>query len=126
MADSNLYSEWDGTQNIFEADAEKLMDELQRNLMADGNLSRALRNMQRSGLQDSEGRRLPSLQELMQRLQQRRQDQLKKYKLDSMMEDIRKRLDDIISTERSGIEQRLKDTFGSGNVKTFDLRGVLR
>jgi uncharacterized protein with von Willebrand factor type A (vWA) domain len=107
--ESNLYSEWDGSQNIFEADADKLMDELQRNLMNDGNLSRALRNMQRNGLQDSTGRRLPSLQELLQRLQQRRQEQLKKYKLDSMMEDIRKRLDEIINTEQNGIQQRLDE-----------------
>jgi uncharacterized protein with von Willebrand factor type A (vWA) domain len=105
--ESNRYSEWDGSQNIFDADADQLMDELQKNIMQDGNLSRALRNMQRNGLQDNMGRRLPSLRDLLQRLQQRRQEQLKKYKLDSMMEDIRKRLDEIVNREREGIEQRL-------------------
>ena len=45
-----LYSEWDGTQNIFEPDADALMDELQRNLMNDGDLAEALRNMQQEGL----------------------------------------------------------------------------
>jgi uncharacterized protein with von Willebrand factor type A (vWA) domain len=107
--ESNRYSEWDGSQNIFEADADKLMDELQQNLMHDGNLSRALRMMQQNGLEDREGRRLPSLQDFLRKLQQRRQEQLKKYKLDSMMDDIRKRLDEIINTERDGIRQRLDE-----------------
>jgi uncharacterized protein with von Willebrand factor type A (vWA) domain len=107
--ESNLYSEWDGSQNIFEPDADSLMQELQRNLMYDGDLAEALRMMQRGGLQDREGRRLPSLRELIQRLRQKRQEHLEKYKLDSLMEDIRKRLDDIINTEKQGIQRRLDE-----------------
>jgi uncharacterized protein with von Willebrand factor type A (vWA) domain len=107
--ENNRYSEWDGSQNIFEPDADGLMQELQRNLMYDGNLPEALRMMQRNGLTDRLGRRLPSLQELIQRLQRRRQEHLEKYKLNSMMEDIRKRLDDIINTERQGIQRRLDE-----------------
>ncbi len=107
--ENNLYSEWDGSQNIFEPDADALMQELQKNLMYDGDLAEALRMMQRNGLTDRLGRRLPSLKELMQRLRQRRQEHLGKYKLNSMMEDIRKRLDDIISAERQGIQLRLDE-----------------
>jgi uncharacterized protein with von Willebrand factor type A (vWA) domain len=103
------YSEWDGSQNIFESDTDALMQELQRNLMNDGNLAEALHMMQRNGLTDRLGRRLPSLRELIQRLRQRRQEHLKKYKLNSMMEDIRKRLEDIINTERQGIQRRLDE-----------------
>jgi uncharacterized protein with von Willebrand factor type A (vWA) domain len=89
--------------------------------MRDGDLAEALRMMQRNGITDRVGRRLPSLQELIQRLRQRRQEHLKKYKLNSMMEDIRKRLDDIISKERQGIQHRLdearqKTSDGSGNL----------
>jgi uncharacterized protein with von Willebrand factor type A (vWA) domain len=107
--DSSIYSEWDGSQNIFEPDADRMMQELQRNLMRDGDLSEALRLMQRNGMRDRMGRKLPSLQELIQRLRQRRQEHLGKYKLGSMMEDIRKRLDEIINTEKKGIEQRLDE-----------------
>jgi uncharacterized protein with von Willebrand factor type A (vWA) domain len=102
-----LYSEWDGTQNIFEPDADTLMDELQRNLMYDGDLAEALRNMQREGLMDGQGRRLPSLREFLERLRQRRQEHLEKYKLNSIMDDIRKRLDEIIKMERNAIRERL-------------------
>jgi uncharacterized protein with von Willebrand factor type A (vWA) domain len=107
--ENNLYSEWDGSQNIFEPDADAIIQELQRNLMRDGDLAEALRMVQRNGLTDRLGRRLPSLREMIQRLQQQRQEHLNKYKLNSMMEDIRKRLDDIINAEQQGIQHRLDD-----------------
>ncbi len=103
------YSEWDGTQDIFELDADELMEELGRNLMSYGDLSYALRQMQRGGLQDSQGRRLPSIQDLLQRLRQRRQSQLDKYNLGSVMEEIREKLDNILKTERQGIQRRLDE-----------------
>jgi uncharacterized protein with von Willebrand factor type A (vWA) domain len=104
------YSEWDGTQELFDLDADKLMDELERHLLSYGDLSYALRRLQHSGIRDSQGRRLPSLQELLNRLQQRRQQQLDKYDLSSILDDIRLRLDDILNTERQGIERRLEET----------------
>jgi uncharacterized protein with von Willebrand factor type A (vWA) domain len=103
------YSEWDGTQDIFELDADALMEELGRNMMSYGDLSYALRLMQRGGLQDSQGRRLPSIQDLLQRLRQRRQNQLDRYNLGSVMKEIREKLDNILKTERQGIERRLEE-----------------
>jgi len=104
------YSEWDGTQELFDLDADKLMDELGRHLLSYGDLSYALRRLQHSGIRDSQGRHLPSLQELLNRLRQQRQQQLDKYDLSSILDDIRLRLDDIVNTERQGIEQRLEET----------------
>ena len=101
------YSEWDGTQDIFDLDKDKLMDELSRSLMYDGNLSYALWKMQRQGLRDGQGRRLPGLQDLLQRLRQRKQGQLDKYKLSSMLDEIHQKLDNILKTERQGIQKRL-------------------
>ena len=103
------YSEWDGSQDTFDLNADELMDELGRNLMSYGDLSYALRLMQRSGIRDSQGRRLPSIQELLQRLRQRKQSQLDKYKLSSVMDEIRQKLDNILKTEREGIQQRLDE-----------------
>ncbi|HEX9975771.1 MAG TPA: hypothetical protein VGA82_00845, partial [Dehalococcoidales bacterium] len=103
------YSEWDGTQDIFELDADALMEELGRNMMSYGDLSYALRSMQRGGLRDSQGRRLPSVQDLLQRLRQRRQSQLDRYNLGSMMKEIREKLDNILKTERQGIERRREE-----------------
>jgi uncharacterized protein with von Willebrand factor type A (vWA) domain len=103
------YSEWDGSQDLFDLDADKLMDELGRRLMSYGDLSYALRLMQRGGIRDSQGRRLPSIQELLQRLRQMRQSQLDKYNLGSVMDEIGKKLDNILKTERQGIQRRLDE-----------------
>jgi uncharacterized protein with von Willebrand factor type A (vWA) domain len=123
------YSEWDGTQNIFEADANALMQELERNLMFDGDLASALRMMQRGGLTDSQGRRLPSLQDLLQRLRQRRQEHLEKYKLGSVLDEIREKLDNIIKAEQHGIQERLDEarrkSTGAGDELTPDMQEKL-
>jgi len=101
------YSEWDGSQDVFDLDADELMDELERSLMSYGDLSYALRQIQRGGIRDSQGRRLPSIQELLQRLRQRKQSQLDRYDLGSMLDEIRQKLDNILKTERQGIQRRL-------------------
>jgi uncharacterized protein with von Willebrand factor type A (vWA) domain len=105
---SYRYSEWDGTQNIPELDKDELMDELAKGLMQDGNLSYSLWKMQRQGFQ-GQGRRLPGLQELLQRLKRAKQRQLDKYNLSSIMEDIKQKLEDILKTERDGIQKKLDD-----------------
>jgi uncharacterized protein with von Willebrand factor type A (vWA) domain len=119
--ETNSYSAWDGSQNIFEPDADNLMQELQRNLMYDGDLAEALRMMRHNGLTDRLGRRLPSLKDLIERLRQRRQEHLGKYKLNSMMEDIRKKLEDIINTERQGIQRRLDEARKKAAERSQDL-----
>ncbi len=115
------YSEWDGTQDIFEPEADSLMSELERSLMDYGDLSYALRQLQRGGLQDSQGRRLPSIQDLLQRLRQRREQQLDKYNLGSVMKDIQVKLDDVLKTERAGIERRRNEAREKAGSPTNDL-----
>ncbi len=103
------YSEWDGSQNVPDLDKDELMDELAKNLMQDGDLPYALWRMQRQGFNGPQGRHLPGLQELMQKLRQARKRQLDKYNLSSIMDDIKKKLDDIIKTERAGIQKKLDE-----------------
>ncbi len=105
---SYLYSRWDGSEP-FALDKDELMAELERNLMASGDLSHALWKLQRDGILGNQGRHLPSLQDLLQRLHQRRQSQLDKYNLGSVMDDIRQRLDNLLKTERQGIQRRLDE-----------------
>jgi hypothetical protein len=77
---SYLYSKWDGSGD-FDLDKEELMDELSSNLMEDGDLSYALWKMRNWGLNNMRGRKpFSGLQELIQRLQKHRQNQLDKYK----------------------------------------------
>ncbi len=103
------YSQWDGSQDTYIPNAEELMNELGQNLMSYGDISYVLRTMQRNGVKDSQGRRLPGVQELLQRLRQARQGQLEKYNLNSVIDELRNKLDDILKQERVGIQRRLDD-----------------
>ena len=101
------YSQWDGTQRIFDIDAEDLMDRLADEVLNQGDVMRALREMMRQGLENRDGQQLPGLRDLLERLKDQRRQQMQQYNMDSVVDDIRERLEDIIQTEREGIRQRL-------------------
>ncbi len=101
------YSRWDGTQQIGPLSADDLMRAMSDDLMQDGDVNRALQRLFRWGFQRPDGEQVPGLQGLMQRLRERRQQQLEQYNLQSMLSDIAERIEQIIATEREGIARRL-------------------
>ena len=102
------YSKWDGTQQIDAISADDVMAAIADELMDDGDLMRALRQLFRQGIDLPDGERLPGWREMMQRVRQKRQEQLNRYDLGSIFEDITNRLREVIETEREGIEERLE------------------
>ncbi len=104
---SYRYFKWDGTEP-FALTKEKLMDELSKRLMADGNLNQALWDMQNSRMRFG-NRQMPTLKDLLRRLNEKRQGQLSRFNLDSIMEDVRKALEDVLKTERGGIQKKLDE-----------------
>ena len=104
------YSEWDGSQEPGEPSADDLMDELGNNLMSYGDLSYSLRLMQQRGFRNGQAGHMPSIQDLLEKLRRRKQEQLSRFNLDSVMDDIREKLDTIIKTEREGIGKKLDET----------------
>ena len=105
---SYKYSQWDGTQRIFDIDADELMDQLSDEMLQQGDVMRALRELFRHGFQNREGQQLTGLRDLMDQLKNRRRQQLQQYNMDSVIDDLKERLEDIIQTERAGIDQRLE------------------
>lgn len=103
------YSRWDGTQQIGPISAEDLMRAMSDDLMQDGDVNRALQRLFRWGFQRPDGENVPGLQGLLQRLRERRQEQLERYNLQSMLSDIADRIEQIVQTEREGIARRLDD-----------------
>jgi uncharacterized protein with von Willebrand factor type A (vWA) domain len=103
------YSRWDGTQQIGPLSAEDLMNAMSDDLMQDGDVNRALQRLFRWGFQRPDGENVPGLQGLLQRLRDRRQEQLERYNLQSMLSDIAERIQQIVETERQGIAQRLEN-----------------
>jgi uncharacterized protein with von Willebrand factor type A (vWA) domain len=85
------------------------MEQLSDQLLSNGDLSSAIRSLIQRGARDSNGRKVAGIQELLQRLRSQRQDILNKYDLNSVVGDISKRLEDIVGTERRGIEDRLRE-----------------
>jgi uncharacterized protein with von Willebrand factor type A (vWA) domain len=106
------YSQWDGTQRIFDVDADELMELLGDDVLQEGDMTRALREMFRRGFQSRDGQRMTGLRDLMEQLKNRRRQQLEQYNMDSVVDDIKERLDDIIQTEREGIDRRLEEARG--------------
>ncbi len=106
---SYRYSRWDGSQQIFDLDANELMDKLSDELLKDGDLMSALRELLRNGLQNREGQQMTGLRDLMEQLKNRRRQQLQQHNMDSVVDDLKERLEEILQTERQGIDRRLAD-----------------
>ena len=103
------YSQWDGTQQIFDLDASEVMDALSDDLLQQGDVMRALRELLRNGMPNRDGAQMPSLRRMMEQLKDRRRQQLQQSNLDSVVDDLKERLDNILRAERDGIRQRLDD-----------------
>ena len=106
---SYRYSSWDGTQELFDIDANQLMDQLSEELLEQGDVMRALREMFRNGVQNQEGQQLSGLKDLMERLKNQRRQQLQQHNMDSVVDDLKEKLEEILKTERQGIDQRRQE-----------------
>ena len=106
---SYRYSQWDGTQRIFEVDADELMDQLSDEVLKQGDVMKALRELFRHGFQNRDGQQQAGLRDLMEQLKNRRRQQLQQYNMDSVVDDLKEQLEDIIRTEREGIDRRLAE-----------------
>ncbi len=114
------YSRWDGTQQINPVTADDLMRAMGDDLMQDGDLNRALQRLFRWGFERQDGEHVPGLREMMERLRERRQEQLSRYDLGSMLDDIREKLNQVVETERDGIRKRLDDARGEAGDEDID------
>ena len=106
------YSEWDGSQEIPPLEADDVLEALTDDLMNFGDLQHAMRNLLQRGMRDNAGNRLQGLRDLLQQLRQQRRNTLDKYNLSSVMDDIKKRLDEILGMERNTIDRRLDEAMG--------------
>ena len=99
------YTRWDGTQSIEPLDPDDLLDQISRDMLEDGDLRRALERLLMRGAQRQDGSRAQGMRDLLERLRQRRENELGRYDLSGFMDDINERLGDIIDQERQGIDR---------------------
>jgi uncharacterized protein with von Willebrand factor type A (vWA) domain len=101
------YSRWDGTQQLPAFDADDVLRALSEDVLAEGDVRRALQRLMQRGMQGARGGDIPGLRRILERLRQRRQDELERSHLDDVLGGIEERLDEIVSQERRGMEERL-------------------
>src|SRR5215213_5877203 len=106
------YSEWDGTQEIPPLDPDEVLESLTDDLMNFGDLQHALRNLLQRGMRDPDGQRMQGLRDLLQQLRQQRRSQLDRFNLNSIFDDLKRQLDEIVDMERNTIDRRLDEATG--------------
>jgi uncharacterized protein with von Willebrand factor type A (vWA) domain len=114
------FSRWDGSQTIPDLEADEILDALADDLMSEGDVASALRRLMDRGWQsgDPTRRDMAGLQDLMQRLQQRRRELLERYNLGDTLSGIREELESIVGEERDGVQRRL-DEAARGRAAQF-------
>src|SRR3954468_8879462 len=115
------YSRWDGTQTGFDLDAESLLDEMSDDLLYHGDLNAALRRMMQQGFRDRNDERLMGLREMMERLRERRRQELESRDLGGVYDDIAEQLNEVVDMEQEGIERRVEEATRSGDQRRQEL-----
>ncbi len=106
------YRRWDGSQQLPDLSADEIMDALSEDLLETGDLAEALRALAERGLRSDDPSRgdLHGLRDLIERLRERRREALEQGSLADPLGDVRRELDEIVATERAGVERRLDAT----------------
>ena len=130
LARAARYARWDGTQAIPALDADEILDALADDVMAEGDLAEALRRLMDRGWRSADPTRpdLAGLEDLRQRLRQRREDLQSRFQLRDVLADVRQELEEIVDDERAGIERRLDEAARPSDGSPADpaMRAMLR
>ena len=103
------YSRWDGSQQLPPFDADDVLRAMSEDVLAEGDVRRALQRLMQRGMRGARGGDIPGLRRILDQLRRRRQAELERSNLDTVLSDLEERLGRIIDQEREGIERRLHD-----------------
>ncbi len=115
------YSRWDGTQVGFDLDADSLLSEMSDDLLYHGDLNAALRRLLQQGFRDRNDEELMGLRDMLERLRQRRREELERRDLGGVYDDIAEKLHEIVDQERAGIDRRVDDARESGDRRRQEI-----
>ena len=103
------YSRWDGSQQLPPFDADDVLEALSDDLLAEGDVRRAMQRLMQRGMRGTRGGDVQGLRRIVERLRERRQAELERSHLDGVLDGLAERLSEIIDRERAGIGRRLRD-----------------
>jgi uncharacterized protein with von Willebrand factor type A (vWA) domain len=118
------YSRWDGTQTGFDLDADEILAQVTDDLVYHGDMNAALRRMLQEGLKDRNGERIAGMRELLERLRQRRQEELAKHDLGGVYDDIAQELREVVNEERAALDGLEEAARQSGDRRREDVVGA--
>jgi uncharacterized protein with von Willebrand factor type A (vWA) domain len=111
------YSRWDGTQSGYDLDADAILSEIKDDLMYHGDIGSALRRLLQQGFQDRNGRHVEGMQELLERIRERRRKEREQYDLDGVYGDIANELNEILDQEHEALDQLEQEARESGDER---------
>ncbi|HUR23323.1 MAG TPA: hypothetical protein VMZ73_05565, partial [Acidimicrobiales bacterium] len=117
------YSRWDGTQTGFDLNAEDVLGQATDDLVYHGDVNAALRRMLQEGMRDRMGERIAGLRELLERLRQRRREELANHDLGGVYDDIAQELREVVSQERAEMDRLQEAAEASGDQRRQDIVG---
>ena len=115
------YSRWDGTQVGFELGADDVFSEITDDLLYHGDLNAALRRMLQSGFRDRNGERIQGIREMLEKLRRKRKDELERYDLGGVYDDIAQELRDVVDMEREGLDELGREARESGDARRQEI-----
>lgn len=115
------YSRWDGTQQVYDFDADDVFAELTDELLMHGDLNQALQRLLQRGFTDRDGRHIEGLREIMEKLRQRRREMLEDNQLGGPYKELAERLRGIVDQERAGLDDLVGEARASGDQRRAEI-----
>ena len=115
------YSRWDGTQAGFELDADDVLAQITDDVLYHGDLNAALRRLLQSGFGDRPEDRVAGLRELLDQLRRRRGEELERYNLGGVYDDVAQELRDIVDAERAAVDRLVEEARRSGDQRRQEI-----
>src|SRR6266511_1121941 len=100
------YFEW-ATAPANHPSGDQLLEGLADSLTEDGDISRAIQMLMQRGM-SAAANKMQGLRDMLEQLRKHKQQQLDKYDLNSLLNDIREQLDRILQQERQAVEEHLQ------------------
>ncbi len=114
----NRYSEWDGSQNA-ELDPDAILSAISEDLMEFGDLQQAMRYLMQRGMESEDGSYIRGLRDMLRQLKDQRNQRLERYDMGSVMEDIKRQLDEILDMEKQTIQQWMSQDQADSESRKF-------
>ena len=94
-----------------------MLAEITDDLLYHGDLNNALRRMMQSGFRDRNGERLEGIREMLEKLRRKRRDELERYDLGGVYDDIAQELREVVEQEREALDQQMNEARQSGDQR---------